>query len=128
MLRTTGELSTSVKCRAHTSKKGTPCKRWAIKGGVVCPYHGGSAPQVKAKAAARLLALQNDAVSILDRAMKNGAKNKIDMPLAVTAAKDVLDRTGMHAKTSIELSAPDGGPIQQQISVVFVDASTSTEN
>ena len=31
-----------------------PCRRWAIRGGTVCPKHGGSAPQVKAAARRRV--------------------------------------------------------------------------
>jgi hypothetical protein len=38
-----------TKCTANTSG-GRPCKRWAIKGGTVCPTHGGSAPLVIAAA------------------------------------------------------------------------------
>jgi hypothetical protein len=40
-----------VKCSA----KGGKCRRAAIRGGTVCPTHGGQAPQVKAKAQERLL-------------------------------------------------------------------------
>ena len=39
-----------VRCTA----KGGKCRRAAIRGGTVCPTHGGQAPQVKAKAAERL--------------------------------------------------------------------------
>ena len=42
------------RCTAHSSRTGQPCKRNAIKGGTVCPSHGGGAPQVKAKAAERI--------------------------------------------------------------------------
>lgn len=41
------------KCVGHTSDGG-PCPNWAIRGGTVCSTHGGSAPQVKAKARQRL--------------------------------------------------------------------------
>lgn len=34
------------------------CKAWAMKGGTVCRVHGGSAPQVKAKAAVRAELMQ----------------------------------------------------------------------
>lgn len=37
-----------------TNKVGKPCGRPPIKGGFVCPLHGGSAPQVRAKAQERL--------------------------------------------------------------------------
>lgn len=40
------------KCAGHRSD-GSPCGRWPIAGSTVCPVHGGSAPQVKAKAAIR---------------------------------------------------------------------------
>lgn len=42
----------SVKCAASTSA-GNPCKMAAVRGALVCHKHGGSAPQVKAKAAVR---------------------------------------------------------------------------
>ena len=41
------------RCSAHR-KSGQPCRNWAIRGGYVCRMHGGAAPQVRAKAAARL--------------------------------------------------------------------------
>ena len=47
----------SVRCTAST-RAGGPCKRWAIKGGTVCPSHGGSAPQVRRKAAERLVEME----------------------------------------------------------------------
>lgn len=43
-------------CRA-VKKTGQPCKNPAIDGGDVCRFHGGNAPQVKAKAAVRAEAL-----------------------------------------------------------------------
>lgn len=42
-----------MKCSAHTSA-GNPCKNNAIRGGTVCHKHGGSAPQVRAKAEQRV--------------------------------------------------------------------------
>jgi hypothetical protein len=43
-----------IRCRRTSSQTGQPCKNWAIKGAEVCRFHGGSAPQVKAKAKERL--------------------------------------------------------------------------
>lgn len=40
------------RCTAK-NRRGEPCRRAPIKGGSVCPTHGGSAPQVKAAAAER---------------------------------------------------------------------------
>lgn len=42
-----------MKCVGHNSE-GEPCGRDAIRGGTVCPTHGGSAPQVKARALVQL--------------------------------------------------------------------------
>jgi hypothetical protein len=81
-----------MKCTAKTST-GTPCKSWAIQGGRVCRTHGGSAPQVKAKARARLEALVNPAITQLDKRVKDDE----NPGLALAAAKDILDRAGFGA-------------------------------
>ena len=41
-------------CSAQAKSTGKKCTRPAIKGGKVCRYHGGSAPQVKRKADERI--------------------------------------------------------------------------
>ena len=43
----------AVRCRGHR-KNGARCTRWAIRGGFVCPTHGGRAPQVRRAARLRL--------------------------------------------------------------------------
>jgi len=50
-----------VRCTAH-NRRGAPCKRYAIRGGAVCPTHGGSAPQVRAKANQRLRDMMAEAI------------------------------------------------------------------
>jgi hypothetical protein len=84
-------------------KNGMPCGNRAIQGGTVCRMHGGSAPQVRAKAAERLAALVDPAIGVLARAMKQ----KKNVVLAVVAARDVLDRNNLSGKQKIEL---DAGP------------------
>jgi hypothetical protein len=42
-------------CKATSKGTGNRCGRKAIAGGTTCEYHGGSAPQVRAKAAERVL-------------------------------------------------------------------------
>lgn len=49
----TGNPMQRVKC-AGTNRNGTSCGKWAIPGGTVCRFHGGSAPQVRRKAAQRV--------------------------------------------------------------------------
>ena len=46
-------------------KNGQPCGAKAIRGGTVCRMHGGGAPQVKAAAAARLRAMVDPALGLL---------------------------------------------------------------
>jgi hypothetical protein len=48
-----------MKCTAHSSRTGKPCKLNAIIGGTVCQVHGGRAPQVKRKAAERVAELRD---------------------------------------------------------------------
>lgn len=45
----------AVRCSGRSSQTGKPCQRWSIRGGYVCPSHGGRAPQVRAKARERLI-------------------------------------------------------------------------
>lgn len=42
-------------CRAHTRRDGVrgPCRNYPVEGAVVCRFHGGNAPQVRAAAARR---------------------------------------------------------------------------
>lgn len=46
------------RCTATSSQSGEPCKNPAIDGASVCRSHGGSAPQVRNRAAVRAAALQ----------------------------------------------------------------------
>ena len=50
------------KCKAHSTRTGKPCRRWAIHGGTVCPTHGGSSGHVKKAAAQRVKDMLAEAV------------------------------------------------------------------
>ena len=71
------------RCTANSSRSGNRCKKAAILGGTVCRTHGGSAPQVKRKAAERLQDLIDP-----DRALREAAK------LAYSNIQDLLDEDG----------------------------------
>lgn len=76
------------RCKA-TNRQGRRCGRTPIAGGVVCRFHGGAAPQVKAKAMERLLALQHPAIDRLTKLI-----DQEEFPtVAYAASRDVLDRT-----------------------------------
>jgi hypothetical protein len=78
---------------------GEPCKGLAMDGQKVCRVHGGSAPQTMAAAKLRLAALVDPAIDVLAYAMKQKAKQ---LPSAITAARDALDRAGHKPKDVIE--------------------------
>lgn len=61
-----GQIHT--KCAGHSKRTGKPCGQSPIRGGTVCKTHGGTAPQVQAKALRRLAAsnLERQAAATLD--------------------------------------------------------------
>lgn len=76
-------------CSAHKTN-GQPCKAKAIKGGTVCRVHGGSAPQVRAKAKQRLLEALDPAAAELVRIAVKG-KNERDR---IAAIRELFARAG----------------------------------
>lgn len=90
-------------CTANRSN-GESCKAQAIRGGNVCRVHGGSAPQVREKAAERLAALVDPAIGVLAASMRQ----KKDKRLALTAATDVLNRNNLTGKQQIEIAGGQG--------------------
>lgn len=89
-------------CTAHSKRTGARCTRMALGGTNVCIMHGASAPQVKAAAAARLRALIDPSIGVLDKTLTN--KKRPD--LALKAATDVLDRNGLGAVKKYEDVTP----------------------
>jgi hypothetical protein len=84
-------------CSAHRTN-GDPCRAHAILGGAVCIVHGGAAPQTRAKAAERIAALVDPAITRL--------KDLLDDPsstVALAAVRDILDRAGFGAKQRLEV-------------------------
>lgn len=104
----------------HVKKDGTRCKCAPIKGGDVCPAHGGRLPSVKNEAALRLVLLAEPAMQVLYDVMQpcvisvteNAAYcslhglNCPDWATKVSAAKAVLDRTGFGPKSTIAIEQP----------------------
>lgn len=79
-------------CRA-TRGDGEPCTRWAINGGVVCPAHGGSTPQVRRRAMENLLEL--DALKLVpDPADRDAITDPIgklrEVAEEISAMKDAI--------------------------------------
>lgn len=95
-----------AQCTAHTKSNGTRCKQPSIAGGHVCRYHGGSAPQVKNKAAQRLAAIVDPCVAKLAKFVNS--KQQMT-PLMLRAIADVLDRNNLRGDNLIRLQNPDAG-------------------
>jgi hypothetical protein len=102
----------AVTCKAH-NRQGQRCKRTPIRGGVVCYYHGGAAPQVKASARERLMALQPLAIQTLHNLL-----HRDEFPtVQLGASKDILDRTEGKAAESLSLTGADGGPLEIHLKI-----------
>lgn len=86
-------LTHSRPCSAHSSRTGKPCTQYAIKGATVCRFHGGSAPQVKAKAEQRLRELIMPMITRQEWL----ANQNDNLNVAQKAAADILDRAGTGA-------------------------------
>lgn len=85
-------------CRATSKATGKPCGRTAEPGATVCRYHGGAAPQVKRKAALRLLELVDPAIATLARTMTD---NTAPHAARLRAAENVLDRAGVPRRVDV---------------------------
>lgn len=91
----------AVRCRGHRGD-GSPCKRWAIRGGYVCPSHGGRAPQVRRAAERRLFEIA------IHRTLATWMRSP--------AAQEAQERTALASdRAAIEALAGrlGGGPGQQ---------------
>jgi hypothetical protein len=93
------------------NRHGERCRMAAIAGGNICVQHGGKTPDVIAKAKRRLLAMVEPAFDVLDRATRSappcpscGRSDSDRDPVALNAAKTILDRAGFgkHSKITIE--------------------------
>jgi hypothetical protein len=87
----------SQRCAAHT-QRGSLCQRWSVLGGRVCQVHGGAAPQVKAAAERRLLAMVEPALVVLRQLLDSADNDSVRM----AAIRDILDRTGFKPREVVE--------------------------
>lgn len=92
-----GGRDLSNPCKAR-SRAGQACGNAAIPGGSVCRFHGGNAPQVKRKAALRLLELVDPAIATLARTMGD---QTAPHAARLRAAENVLDRAGVPRKVDV---------------------------
>lgn len=89
----------ATRCVAHR-KNGDRCKRQAIKGATVCRAHGGAAGHVKRKARQRL----EEASDRMARQLLGIAESAESETVRLAAIKDALDRAGLKAPTTVDVS------------------------
>lgn len=94
-------IAPSTRCRAHSKRTGLQCQQPSIRGGTVCRYHGGSAPQVLAKAERRLRAMVDPMISRLEEL----AHQTDNLKVASDCVRDALDRAGIGAVVQAKVRA-----------------------
>ena len=115
---------TIVRCNG-TRPNGGRCKRDAEDGAVVCDQHGGGAPQVRRRAAERLIMTADQAAQMLVRIMED-----TEVPFGVRAkiAQDLLDRAGLIATPVHQIIPMTEDPIMRFFEEAFSDPKNWEEN
>lgn len=96
------------RCVAH-KKDGEQCRRWAIRGGVVCQYHGGSAPQVLAKARENMALAADHNRSNVQR-LADAAESE---QVRLQASNSLIDRVLGRATTTVEVGPKQPEPWEE---------------
>jgi hypothetical protein len=86
---------TVIRCNA-TRPNGGRCKREAEDGAVVCDQHGGAAPQVRRRAAERLIMTADEAVGLLIAWMRDQAMGLVATPWPPASTPTAPDRSTVH--------------------------------
>ena len=115
---------TIMRCNA-TRPNGSRCKREAEPGAVVCDQHGGAAPQVRRRAAERLIMTADQAAQMLVRMMED-----TEVPFGVRAkiAQDLLDRAGLIATQVHQIIPMTEDPVMRFFEGIFSDSDNWEEN
>jgi hypothetical protein len=113
-----------TRCNA-TRPNGSRCKREAEDGAVVCDQHGGAAPQVRRRAAERLIMTADQAAQMLVRMMED-----TEVPFGVRAkiAQDLLDRAGLVATQVHQIVPTTEDPIMRFFEEAFRDPNNWESN
>jgi hypothetical protein len=95
-----GPIEVTRQCVAHR-KNGDRCKRSAIKGGQVCPAHGGSAKQVREAAQRRLLEAADGLMANLIRIALSGESeaNRLRATMEALSRAGLVERHIVHVGT-----------------------------
>jgi hypothetical protein len=111
---------TIVRCNA-TRPNGSRCKREAENGAAVCSEHGAAAPQVRRRAAERLIMSADHAAQMMeDTEVPFGVRAKI--------GQDLLDRAGLIATQVHQIIPTTEDPIMRFFEEAFSDPNNWEEN
>lgn len=113
------------RCTATSKQSGQRCRRRPIVGGSVCVMHGGGAPQVRAAADARLLALVPAALDALERLVTDPRPEMTAMRLR--AAIEILNRTGIKAPEQVSVEVPAGLSASVEARIKVLEARRLSE-
>jgi hypothetical protein len=104
---------------------GGRCRREAEPGSVVCRLHGGAAPQVRKRAAERLIMSADHASQKLLEWLDDP-----EVPYRVRAeiAQDLLDRAGLASTQAIKIVPAEYDPVLRFFKEAFSDPNNWEEN
>ena len=94
-------------CSAHR-KGGGECRAQAVSGTNVCRVHGGNAPQVRRRAAQRLLEASDTAAAYLVKTIEDAT---LPPETRLKASLALLDRAGLGVKATVDVEV---GPKQEE--------------
>ena len=115
---------TIVRCNA-TRPNGGRCKREAEDGAAVCDQHGGAAPQVRRRAAERLIMTADQAAQMLVRMMED---TEVAFGVRAKIAQDLLDRAGLIATQVHQIVPMTEDPVMRFFEEAFSDPNNWEQN
>jgi hypothetical protein len=115
---------TVVRCNG-TRPNGGRCKREAEDGAVVCDQHGGAAPQVRRRAAQRLIMTADQAAQSLVKMMED---TEVSFGVRAKIAQDLLDRAGLIATQVHQIIPTTEDPVMRVFEGAFSDPSNWESN
>jgi hypothetical protein len=115
---------TVIRCNA-TRPNGSRCKREAEAGSVVCDQHGAAAPQVRRRAAERLIMTADEAVELLIKWMHD---EEVPYDVRAKIAQDIADRAGLVATQVHQIVPMSEDPVMRFFEDAFSDPSNWEEN
>jgi hypothetical protein len=109
---------TVIRCNG-TLQSGKRCRREAIEGSVVCEVHGGLAPQVRRRAAERLLVTADEAIQVI---MSFISDPTVPAGVRLKAAQDIADRAGLAGVQMHQIIPVEEDPLERFFNDMGPDA------